>query len=501
MEPVLASPWAHSPVAPVDSSARDALTGRSWDVVIVGGGIAGFCAAAALLESGRSVRLVEAHHVGLGTTASATAKVTTSHGVISSRIAERHGFDIAVRYQQANDRGFRWLEDLVATVPDDVGWTEVTHVVHGIQRADDLDASFHVAQASASDPVEVRPPPWARGQSIAWGRSALVHPLSLVRGTARQLQDDGVAIRQGVSVVAVRDGGGATELRLSDDSTVRGARVIVATGAPVVDPELLVPRMAFHWHLAAAIPSEQAVPTTYDVDDLGLSTRPAVLPDGRSVAIVVGPSTGLRELSSGRAMAQLRELCAPWFDLASATHLWAARDGENPGLVPVAHRSRRHPHVVVIAGMNGWGFTNAAAVARELPRLLDILDVSGEGAAPLDDLWEKGLSTSPSSLLGRSVHTATALARGVVSSVGHDLGELPVGEGVVVGGPLNPRAVCRTADGALHSVSARCTHAGCLVEWDGVSGSWGCPCHGSQFAPDGSVTQGPATRALPTRDV
>ena len=496
MAPVMGSPWAHSEIAPVDSSARDTLTGQIWDVVIVGGGLAGVSAAAALLESGRSVCLVEAHQLGRGTTGSATAKVTSSHGVIASRIAERHGFDIAVRYQEANDRGFRWLEDLVATLPDDVGWSEVTHVVHGIDRADALDASFHIALAAASAPIEVQPPAWARGPSLAWGRSALVQPLSLVRAIARRLQGEGVAIRQGAPVVAVRDRGGVQELRLGDDSTLRGAQVVVATGLPVVDPELLVPRMAFQWHLAAAIPSDAHVPTTYDVDALGLSTRPAVLQDGRPVAVVVGPATDLREVASGRAIEVMRELCAPLFDLSSATHMWTARDGASPGLLPVAHRSRRHPYVTTITGMNGWGFTNAAAIARELPRMLDIVERSGEGSGPLDDLWEKGLSTSPTSLIGPTIHTAAALARGVMSSIGRGGSELPIGAGVIMGGPLNPRAVCRTEDGTLHSVSARCTHAGCLVEWNTVSSSWICPCHGSEFGPDGTAIQGPATRPL-----
>jgi Rieske Fe-S protein len=48
--------------------------------------------------------------------------------------------------------------------------------------------------------------------------------------------------------------------------------------------------------------------------------------------------------------------------------------------------------------------------------------------------------------------------------------------------------------GGLYAISSRCTHLGCTVERqpDGFH----CPCHGSQFAPDGQVRQGPATRPL-----
>lgn len=46
----------------------------------------------------------------------------------------------------------------------------------------------------------------------------------------------------------------------------------------------------------------------------------------------------------------------------------------------------------------------------------------------------------------------------------------------------------------LIALNSLCTHQGCGVEWD--NGSFSCPCHGSQFNADGSVTNGPATEPL-----
>lgn len=45
-------------------------------------------------------------------------------------------------------------------------------------------------------------------------------------------------------------------------------------------------------------------------------------------------------------------------------------------------------------------------------------------------------------------------------------------------------------------VSQRCTHSGCSVDYEGSTNSFSCPCHGSQFASSGAVTQGPAMTPL-----
>lgn len=47
----------------------------------------------------------------------------------------------------------------------------------------------------------------------------------------------------------------------------------------------------------------------------------------------------------------------------------------------------------------------------------------------------------------------------------------------------------------FHAISAICTHLGCVVHRL-ENGSFKCPCHGSRFAADGSVTGGPAPRGL-----
>ena len=45
-------------------------------------------------------------------------------------------------------------------------------------------------------------------------------------------------------------------------------------------------------------------------------------------------------------------------------------------------------------------------------------------------------------------------------------------------------------------MSRRCTHLGCLVDWDPGRECFLCPCHGGAFAVDGTVRAGPPPRPL-----
>jgi len=46
-----------------------------------------------------------------------------------------------------------------------------------------------------------------------------------------------------------------------------------------------------------------------------------------------------------------------------------------------------------------------------------------------------------------------------------------------------------------------CPHLGCYYNWNPASGHFECPCHGSVYAPDGTVLGGPAPRPLDTLPV
>ena len=72
--------------------------------------------------------------------------------------------------------------------------------------------------------------------------------------------------------------------------------------------------------------------------------------------------------------------------------------------------------------------------------------------------------------------------------------DVPVGGGVIL--DKQKVVVTQPARGTFKAFSAVCTHQSCIVG-SVKDGKISCPCHGSAYsAKDGSVLNGPATRAL-----
>ncbi|GEE03222.1 hypothetical protein nbrc107696_36680 [Gordonia spumicola] len=89
---------------------------------------------------------------------------------------------------------------------------------------------------------------------------------------------------------------------------------------------------------------------------------------------------------------------------------------------------------------------------------------------------------------------STAPATGTTDSIGGQVlaktADVPVGGAKVVGDVV----VTQTSAGEFAAFSTRCPHMGCSVAPQGSA--LDCPCHGSEFALDGSLVKGPATTGL-----
>jgi Rieske Fe-S protein len=106
-----------------------------------------------------------------------------------------------------------------------------------------------------------------------------------------------------------------------------------------------------------------------------------------------------------------------------------------------------------------------------------------------------GAAATPLAACGKGADSAPAETTKKAGQVLAPVADVPVGAAIVAHGTL----ISQPSPGVFQGFLARCTHAGCAL---GVrDGAAICPCHGSRFAFDGAVTQGPATEPLTPRAV
>jgi cytochrome b6-f complex iron-sulfur subunit len=75
--------------------------------------------------------------------------------------------------------------------------------------------------------------------------------------------------------------------------------------------------------------------------------------------------------------------------------------------------------------------------------------------------------------------------------------DIPPGSGKVVAMGSKPAIVVNTDQG-IKAYSAICTHLGCVVAFNDMTGQIECPCHGGVFNPgSGAVVSGPPPAPLP----
>jgi Rieske Fe-S protein len=180
------------------------------------------------------------------------------------------------------------------------------------------------------------------------------------------------------------------------------------------------------------------------------------------------------------------------------THRWSAQDplpyDRLPMIGPYRPRSSR---LWVTTGFMKWGLATATFGATILADLI----------AGRDNDW--AATFSPNRLSLTSSHEVAQLGGKFAGDFVADrlrppqalnTRNIPHGEARTLLDGAGKKGVYRDLDGELHAVSLRCTHLGCLLRFNAAEHSWDCPCHGSRFAPDGTVLEGPAVEPLPRRE-
>ena len=185
------------------------------------------------------------------------------------------------------------------------------------------------------------------------------------------------------------------------------------------------------------------------------------------------------------------------FGLDGAEYHWSTHDYIPVDKLPYIGRLRRGvDNIYVATGFAKWGLTKGTLAAQIISDA--ILGRENEWAE-LYDSTRLDARHSAAQFAKENAGVGLRFFRDRLRPRDgrEDVDRLAPGEGTIARVGPKQVAAYRDDDGELHVLSARCTHLGCIVGWNPADRAWECPCHGSRFAADGTLVQGPATADLP----
>ncbi|MBJ7340370.1 FAD-dependent oxidoreductase [Mycolicibacterium sp.] len=491
--------------AETPNTSPEALSGEpSADVVVVGAGITGLITAVLLARAGKDVLVLEARTVGAGATGNTTAKISLLQGTKLSKIVSKHGPKLARQYLDGNREGQAWLLAHCEQQGIDVQ-REDAHTY--AQSSDGLGAAraeFEAARAAGLgvewvDDADV-PFPFSGGVRLR--DQAQFDPMALLDSLVRELEEHGGRLAQGARVRRV-SGLGALRLTVrtsaTDEITVRTSQLVLATGVPILDRGGFFARLKAQrsYCMSFDVPGDVTRGMYMSTDSPTRSVR-YVPTSGGDVLVVGGAGHPVgREKSPTEALEELTRWTTLHYPGAVKTHSWSAQDyAPADGLPYVGPILPGLDGICVATGFDKWGMTNGPAAALALASR--ILGGRMEWAGAFAS-WSPHELTGITTAAQSNLEVGFNLAKGWVTPLTASTDRAPEGCGVVSGPPWHLQAKS-TVDGVERVVSPVCPHLGGIVNWNDADESWECPLHGSRFAPDGTLLEGPATGDL-TRSV
>jgi Rieske Fe-S protein len=327
---------------------------------------------------------------------------------------------------------------------------------------------------------------------------AQFHPRKFLQALAEKIVGDGSHLYEKTRVSDVRSGDDCTVV--TNRGTIRAGHVVLATHLPFLDRGLFFakahPRKSYA--IAARIQSQAPLGMYISVEQPTRSIRSTPGHDGSRFVVIGGEGHKPgREQDTRRRYEALEGFLHERFDAERVEYRWSTHDYMPLDRLPYIGRIRRtDDRVLVATGFAKWGLTKGVVAAAILR---DAILGRDNPWATVYNAKRVTVKSSASTFVTENAKVGSWFfgdrlrsrkRRDVVNA-------LEVDDGAVarVGGHYV--AIHRDDEGRLQAVSARCTHLGCLVGWNSADGTWECPCHGSQFAADGGLLQGPATEPLP----
>lgn len=469
-------------------------------VCIIGAGIAGLTTAYLLAREGTQVIVLDSSDVGSGETGRTTAHLASALDDRFVELEKLHGTEGARIAAQSHAAAIDEIGRIVAAEGIDCHYTRLDGYL--FVPPGGSTAILHEEYAAATraglrcELLSRAPiPQFDTRDTLRFFDQGQFHPGRYLAGLAAAIQRLGGTIHTGTHVVEVKDGD-PVRVVTGSGLVITARAALAATNTPMVDRFQIHTKQAPYrsYAIAAPIPAEAVAPALYwDTADPYHYVRLEQV-DEQTMLIVGGEDHKTGQDTENHDHFRGLETWARerWPAMGRPTAMWSGQVLEPVDSLAYIGRNPGERNVYIATGDSGHGMTHGT-IAGMLIR--DLILGRGNEWAALYDPARKRLAAA-AEYLKENVNVAAQYLDWLKGSPVASPDDLHTNSAGVFTIGTHKVAAYRDSGGALHQVSAVCTHLGCLVAWNEVEGTWDCPCHGSRFDVDGTVLNGPAVTGL-----
>ena len=480
-------------------SQHKSIPDNVFDLLIVGGGMAGINIALTLQQGGKSCIVAEAHTLGFGTTGGTTAHLNTLVDNHYDKIEANFGENNAQLHYDATSSALQLIKSNIKEFNIECGHSDQPGYLYSQtdEQSEELAKLLEASKRAGMDMkyVDHIPVPVPFEKAVVVQGEGQFHPTRYLFGIAKAFESLGGVIVQGCRVEDV----GENDIIEAKTTigTIRARHLIYATHIPP-GVNLLHFRCAPYRSYAMTFTlNDNNYPKglAYDMYQPYHYYRTQEV-DGQLYLIAGGEDhKTAHEDNTEACFTRLEAHVKTYYDVESIKDRWSSQFFEpNDGIPYIGHLPGHAQNMWVATGFGGNGITyshvsalvfNEIFVTRE-SRYADLFNPNRiKPVAGFKKFVKEGADVV-SHMIGGYFSMEKL----------ESLSDLAHGEARIVKYEGHRIALYKDENGQLHAVNPVCPHAKCSVAWNGAEKSWDCPCHGSRFTYDGEMLTGPAISNL-----